>query len=112
VRAVTPSSGWLTPWVQLKYFSYHPSVYARMIAATSPRIEPGALVTVYDRNGEIFGSGFYNGRARVPLRVVQHGSAPIGEEWFPEALERAVSLRRGWMRSVKRGVPSVPTGTA
>jgi 23S rRNA (cytosine1962-C5)-methyltransferase len=98
VRAVTPSAGWLSPWVQLKYFSYHPSVYGRMIAATSPRIEPGSLVTVYDRNGEIFGSGFHNGRARVPLRVLHHGSQPIGEDWFPEALARAVSLRRGILR--------------
>jgi 23S rRNA (cytosine1962-C5)-methyltransferase len=98
VRAVTPSAGWLSPWVQLKYFSYHPSVYGRMIAATSPRIEPGSLVTVYDRNGEIFGSGFHNGRARVPLRVLHHGTQPIGEDWFPEALARAVSLRRGILR--------------
>jgi 23S rRNA (cytosine1962-C5)-methyltransferase len=93
-RPVTPSSEWPAPWVQLKYFTFHPAVYPRMIAATSPNIAPGSLVTVYDRNGECFGSGFFNGRARVPLRVVHHGSVPVGEEWFPEALARSVGLRR------------------
>lgn len=93
-RPVSPSSEWPAPWVQLKYFTFHPAVYPRMIAATSPNIVPGSLVTVYDRNGDCFGSGFFNGRARVPLRVVHHGSVPVGEEWFPEALTKAVGLRR------------------
>jgi 23S rRNA (cytosine1962-C5)-methyltransferase len=30
----------------------------------------------------------------VPLRVVHHGAEPVDEAWFPQALERAVALRR------------------
>lgn len=93
-----PDASWPEPWVQIKYFSYSPTVYPRMIAASSPNIKPGALVTIYDRNGERFGAGFYNARARVPLRAVWHGPNEITEDYFPIALERAVSLRRGVLR--------------
>ena len=69
IAAVAPDASWQEPWVQMKYFTYAPAVYPRMLAATSPNIKPGALVTVYDRNGSRFGAGFYNAKARVPLRV-------------------------------------------
>jgi 23S rRNA (cytosine1962-C5)-methyltransferase len=44
-----------------------------MLRAVSPDAGPGDLVNVYDKEGQIFGSGFYNPKARVPLRVLQHG---------------------------------------
>ncbi len=98
VAAVPPDSSWPEPWVQMKYFTYAPAVYPRMLAATSPRIKPGSLVSVYDRNGSRFGSGFYNPGARVPLRVIYHGGNVIEESHFPAAIERAVVLRRDLLK--------------
>ncbi len=98
VTVKAPDASWPEPWVQIKYFSYSPAVYPRMLAGTSPNIKPGAFVTIYDRNGERFGAGFYNARARVPLRAVWHGPNEITEDYFPAALERAVSLRRSVLR--------------
>ena len=46
----TPSEGsenWDAPWVQMKYFTYQPAVYPRMLAGTSPKINAGGIVTVY-----------------------------------------------------------------
>ena len=57
IAAVAPDASWHEPWVQMKYFTYAPAVYPRMLAATSPNIKPGGLVTVYDRNGSRFGAG-------------------------------------------------------
>ncbi|RYD35512.1 MAG: class I SAM-dependent rRNA methyltransferase, partial [Verrucomicrobiaceae bacterium] len=89
------SENWSAPWVQLKYFTYQPTVYPRMLAGSSPKITPGEIVTVYDKNGDRFGAGFYNARARVPLRMIHHSATePADDSFFLKALERAVELRR------------------
>jgi 23S rRNA (cytosine1962-C5)-methyltransferase len=87
------SESWRHPWVQLKYFSYNPCIFPGMIAAVSPDVAPGQWVHVYDRNGLLFGQGFYNPPARVPLRVLYHGREPVGEEHVLELLRRAVDFR-------------------
>lgn len=93
------SENWSRPWVRLKYFTYAPAVYPRMLAATSPDIKPGEIVTVYDKNGERFGAGFYNPRARVPLRMIHHSATEDADDaWFARAIENAVALRRDVLR--------------
>lgn len=81
------------PWAQLKYFTYQPAIYPRFIADVSPGARRGELVTVYDKQGEKFGVGFWNPGARVPLRMMSHKAEGFTEEHFKGVLERAVSLR-------------------
>lgn len=88
------SEHWLRPWVQLKYFTYNPAVFPRMLGAVSPDAVAGGLIHVYDKNGELFGGGFWNPRSRTPLRMLRHGSEPLTEEDLREALRRAVAWRR------------------
>ena len=88
------SEQWLTPWVELKYFTYNPAVFPRMLGSVSGEIAPGSLVHVYDKNGELFGAGFWNEASRTPLRVVYHGKDAFTERDLDAALERAVKLRR------------------
>jgi 23S rRNA (cytosine1962-C5)-methyltransferase len=64
-----------------------------MIGAVSPDAKAGDLVAVYDKEGNRFGAGLFNPRARVPLRVVVHGDQPVGEDYFTTALARAVDWR-------------------
>ncbi len=92
------SESWLTPWVELKYFSYNPAVFPRMIGAISPDAEQGGLVHVYDKNGELFGAGFWNEYSRTPLRMVYHGKDPFSESGFDKAIVAAVRLRRDVLR--------------
>ncbi len=87
-------ASWPQPWVQVKYWSFSPAIYSGMIAAVSPAIKPGSAVTVYDRNGQVFGGGIFNKNARVPLRVHHHTPAPLDDAWFLSAIQRAISLRR------------------
>jgi 23S rRNA (cytosine1962-C5)-methyltransferase len=87
-------SGWLRPWAQLKYFTFQPAIFPRLLGQVSPEARPGDLVHVYDKNGELAGGGLYNPRAKIPLRVVCHGAEPIDEGYFEMALRRAVDLRR------------------
>lgn len=96
VREDAPPAGsesWSKPWVQLKTITFSPTVYPAMIKGASPDAKPGDFVTVYKKDGSVFGAGLYNPRARVPLRVLVHGDQPVGEDYFTIALERAVGWR-------------------
>lgn len=55
-KAPEGSEQWLKPWVELKYFTYNPAVFPRMLGSVSGEIAPGSLVNVYDKNGELFGA--------------------------------------------------------
>lgn len=81
------------PWVQMKYYSFHPCIFPAMIREVSRDIPAGSLVNVYDREGRPFGTGIFNARARVPLRVFHHGTEPAGEEELDRLLDEAVRLR-------------------
>ncbi len=87
-------TSWSRPWAQLKYVTFQPAVFPRLLGDVSPDARPGDWVSVYDKNGDPVGAGLFNPRAKIPLRVVAHGAEPIGEEYFERALRRAVALRR------------------
>lgn len=92
--ARTDRASWPRPWAQLKFVTFQPHIFPRMLGAVSPGARAGDLVHVHDKSGALIGGGLYNPRAKIPLRVVVHGAGPIGEEYFEDALRRAVALRR------------------
>ncbi|HKX62242.1 MAG TPA: class I SAM-dependent rRNA methyltransferase [Verrucomicrobiae bacterium] len=77
----------------MKYYSFHPCIYKSMLGSASPDARPGDLVAVFDKEGQPFGTGLYNPKARVPLRIVDHGEKPVGEEIFLSRIEQAIDLR-------------------
>ena len=83
----------LEPWVQLKYFSYKPSIFSAMISDVSAGARAGDWIHVYDRDGKYFGTGLYNPKAKVPLRVLRHGHEPATEDYFLEAINAAIDFR-------------------
>ena len=87
-------STWSRPWAQLKYFTFQPAIFPRLLGQVSPDAEVGDLVTVYDKAGQRLGAGLYNPRAKIPVRVVAHGADPVDESYFEVAIRRAVALRR------------------
>lgn len=90
-----PPSERTRPWVQLKYFTFQPAIFPRLLGEASSDAKAGDLVAVYDKGGQPLGIGLYNPRAKMVLRVVAHGSdAAMGEGYFLAAIERAVALRR------------------
>ncbi len=83
------------PWAQLKYFTFQPAIFPRLLGDVSRDARPGDLVTVYDKAGYKLGAGLYNPRAKIVLRVVAHGAeAELGEAYFERAIRRAAALRR------------------
>ncbi|MFY7817363.1 MAG: class I SAM-dependent rRNA methyltransferase [Akkermansiaceae bacterium] len=84
--------------VQLKYLSYHPNIWGRMIGDVSTDCKAGDLVKVLGKKSEPFGIGFWNPRAKIPLRIAAHGDLDPDEEFFLDAIRRAGSLRREILR--------------
>lgn len=87
-------STWQRPWAQLKYFTFQPAIFPRLLGQVSPDARPGDFVTVYDKAGQRLGGGLFNPRAKIPLRVVSHSQEPVDESYFELAIRRAVALRR------------------
>lgn len=92
------SDAWQKPWVQLKYFTFAPNVFPRFVGATSGEIEAGEQVTVYDKEGNPFGHGFYNPGANIPLRIFSHSKEPLPSDYFETLIRRAVKLRTETLR--------------
>ncbi len=88
------SETWVRPWAQMKYYSYHPAIFPNMVGAISSDAGAGDLVNVYDKEGQPFGAGFLNPKARVPLRVIHHGLTPFEEADLDARLIQAVRLRK------------------
>lgn len=65
-----------------------------MIGDVSADCKAGDLVKVLGKKGEPFGIGFWNPRAKIPLRIAAHGDLEADEEFFLDAIRRAASLRR------------------
>src|SRR5436305_15349152 len=93
-RAPIDRSSWPKPWAQLKYFTFQPAIFPRLLGQVSSDARPGDFVNVYDKNGNLAGGGLFNPRAKIPLRVVTHSTEPVNEGYFEIALRRAVELRR------------------
>ncbi len=98
IAPIVPPAERVAPWVQLKYFTYHPHIYRNMIGATSGNFRAGAIVNVYDKDGRPFGTGFCNLGAKVGLRVFKHGAEFAGEDFCLDALRRAALFRRDWLK--------------
>ncbi|MEP4076572.1 class I SAM-dependent rRNA methyltransferase [Haloferula sp.] len=82
------------PTVSIKTYSFHPSIWPKMIGEYSQDAKAGDLVEVLDKEGNPFGWGFFNPKSNMPLRVVSHGDEPIDEDFFLRAIENAAKLRR------------------
>jgi len=82
------------PTVQLKYQTFHPSIWPKMIGEVSRDARPGSLVQVLGKEGTPFGWGLWNPKARMPLRIVSHSTDALDETFFDDAIRRAAGLRR------------------
>ena len=48
---------WPRPWAQLKYVTFQPAIFPRLLGEVSEDARPGDWVSVYDKNGEPVGAG-------------------------------------------------------
>src|SRR5476651_1434082 len=89
------------PFVRLKIGrnSSHPWIFQKMVEKPNVKIANGGVVDIVDRDQQWVGRGFYNGHSRITLRVLTTDKAEnIDAAFFAKRIERAVSLRRDWLK--------------
>ena len=73
----------------------HPWVWSAQVYKPEGRLPPGSVVEVHDARGRFVGRGFWNGHARIALRLLSTEAAEtIDAEWIAAKIARAVQLRR------------------
>src|SRR5690349_19238897 len=70
------------PTIQLRSLKQHPFLFRKMIGHVDAAAQAGDLVAVLSPQGEHFGYGVYNPRAEIAIRMLQHGGAPPGVEFW------------------------------
>ena len=84
------------PKVKLSHAPAGPNAYRRMIADVDRNARQGDLVSVYDKNGNIYGIGLYNPHSQISLRILTREN-PLEfsiDAYLKEKIGRAVELRR------------------
>lgn len=73
----------------------HPWVWSAQVHKPAERLPPGSVVEVVDAKDRFVGRGFWNGHARIALRLLtaDPGEA-IDADWIAARIARAVQLRR------------------
>ncbi len=77
----------------------HPWVWSAQIYKPESKLPPGSVVEVQDANGRFVGRAFWNGHARIALRLLDsHPDQAIDTDWIAARIARAVQLRREWLQ--------------
>jgi len=77
----------------------HPWVWSAQVQKPAERIPPGSVVEVRDAKGRFVGRGFWNGHARIALRLLAGNPAEaVDAGWIAARIARAVQLRRELLR--------------
>lgn len=73
----------------------HPWVWSAQVQKPEQRLPPGTVVAVHDARDRFVGHAFWNGHARIALRLLSRFEhEPIDANWIAARIDRAVQLRR------------------
>lgn len=79
---------------QKKLLQGHPWVYGNEIERVEGDIADGELVTVVDFRGRYMGTGFYNSRSLITVRLLTHRQEEITDELIASRVRAACGYRR------------------
>lgn len=71
----------------------HPRFFRKQVQKPERPIPAGSLVWVLDKNGRGIGSGFYNPRSQIALRMLHRGKRQVDRSYVLELLEGAIRYR-------------------
>lgn len=79
---------------QKKLLQGHPWVYGNEIERVEGEIEDGGLVTAVDFRGRYMGTGFYNSKSLITVRLLTHRQEEITDELIASRVKAACDYRR------------------
>ena len=89
---------------QKKLLQGHPWVYGNEIERVEGEIVDGDLVTVVDFRGRYMGTGFYNSRSLITVRLLTHRQEEITDELIAARVRAACDYR--WFVMQREGTDS------
>ena len=72
----------------------HPWVYAGEILRLTAPVADGELVQVKDHRQRLLGTGFFNSRSKINVRVLSPERVDANEKFFEERIRTALSVRQ------------------
>ncbi len=84
----------LKPREEARIRAGHPWVYDNEIATVEGHPESGAEVEILDARRHSLGSAFFNPKSKIRARIYSRIPRIADEDFFVEALERAIAWRR------------------
>ena len=87
--------------LKVRVHGRHPWFYRKMIQKPEPSPPAGSACLVRDREGNHVGTGFYNPRAELALRMFADEAVPDIRAHFIEMLRRACQLREETLNLAK-----------
>jgi 23S rRNA (cytosine1962-C5)-methyltransferase len=72
----------------------HPWVYHTSILRMTAQAGDGELVQVKDHRQRLLGTGFYNSRSRINVRILDHDRVEVDQKFFEERIKAALAIRQ------------------
>ena len=77
----------------------HPWVWSAQVTKPEQKLAPGSVVAVRDAKDRFVGYAFWNGHARIALRLLEHDADAVPDaDWIAARIARAVQQRRDWLQ--------------
>ncbi|HHI81024.1 MAG TPA: class I SAM-dependent rRNA methyltransferase [Planctomycetes bacterium] len=80
--------------LNIKVHGRHPNFFRKQCKKPKTPLPAGSLVFVKDREGRPVGTGFYNPRSNIALRLLDHGKKPADPSLVSSLLDEALAFRR------------------
>jgi 23S rRNA (cytosine1962-C5)-methyltransferase len=75
----------------------HPWVYQGSILRITQAVEDGAVVQVKDHRQRLLGTGFYNSKSRINVRVLTPARVAIDRDFFVQRIRAALAVRQKFL---------------
>jgi len=78
----------------------HPWVYSSSVLRMTAQARDGELVQVKDHRQRLIGSGFYNSKSRINVRVLDRERIEVDEKFFAQRIRAALAVRQRHLPNV------------
>lgn len=75
----------------------HPWIYAGAVQQVSTGATDGCVVRIVDHRGRFIGTGLYNSRSKINVRLLAFDDVQIDTSFFADRLREALALRQRYM---------------
>ncbi len=72
----------------------HPWVYAGAVLRAADGLEDGQLVQVKDHRQRLLGSGFYNSKSKIRVRMLSAERVEVNQAFFEDRIRTALEVRK------------------